>query len=355
MQVDDSIQLAKKIQKTAIMLGYEKCGIIGVNELRGYSKKLSARINRFPDTKAKLNDFYRFSCPDENYPWVKSVVICVRRYGKYKIPERLNGMIAKYYMVDSRVNKRSADYQDSIRFEQYLNEQGIKTATDRKFGITALRWAAMKAGLGIVRKNNFFYTESGSWVYLEAWFIDRKLELKEVTTLTPCSEFCNLCMRACPTNSLSAPYEMSRSSCVSCITTWDGWDMPNDSYREQLGSWIYGCDACQDACPYNRNKWIEDIDFPGLEEIANCISLEQIIEMDYQYLQNIIQPKFWYIKKQDVWKWKVNALNAMYNSGEEKYQKWVLIACCDENEKVRQMANFVKAQIQLSSKKISKT
>lgn len=346
---DNSSQLAKEIHETAISLGYEKCGIIAVNELRGYVEKLTARIRRFPDTKVKLNDFFRFANPEEKYPWVKSVVICVRRYGKYKIPERLNGMIAKSYMVDSRVDKTSEDYQDSIRFEQYLTEQGIKTATDRKFGITALRWAAMKAGLGIVRKNNFFYTESGSWVHLEAWLIDRALELKEIPKLTPCSESCNLCIRACPTKSLCAPYEMSRSACVSCITTWDGRDMPNDPYREQLGSWIYGCDACQDACSYNRNKWVEDIDFPGLKELANCISLEQIIEMDYEYLQNIIQPKFWYIQKQDVWKWKVNALNAMYNSWEKKYQKWVLLACYDENEKVREMANFIKAQTELSS------
>ena len=49
-------------------------------------------------------------------------------------------------------------------------------ATDRDFGITALRWAGMKAGIGIIRKNNFFYTEKGSYQYLEAFLIDEPLQ-----------------------------------------------------------------------------------------------------------------------------------------------------------------------------------
>lgn len=80
--------------------------------------------------------------------------------GIIQIPKHLNGLIAKYYLVDSRKDENSIDYQASILFENYLNELGLKTATKRDFGITDLRWAALKAGLGIVRKNNFFYSDS---------------------------------------------------------------------------------------------------------------------------------------------------------------------------------------------------
>ena len=85
--------------------------------------------------------------------------------------------------------------------------------------MTALRWAALKAGLGIIRKNNFFYSDSGSWVYLEAWLIDQELTLKENTNLKNCPPNCNLCIKACRTNSLSEPYMMNRSTCISCLTT----------------------------------------------------------------------------------------------------------------------------------------
>lgn len=347
MQKDNN-RLAVEIRAAAISLGYEKCGMIPVEDLQGYAEKLSARIRRFPDSQPNLRPFYSFARPAEKHPWAKSVIVCVRRYGTYKIPERLKGKIAKYYLFDGRVDEKSPDYQASLHFERYLAEQGMRHATDRRFGLTALRWAAMKAGLGIVRKNNFFYTESGSWVYLEAWLTDRALELKEAPTLAPCAPSCNLCMRACPTKSLSAPYEMSRSACVSCLTTWSGRDMPTEPYRRQIGEWIYGCDACQDACPHNKGAWEAKRDFPGLDEIADGISLAQIIAMPYETLQNIIQPKFWYIKQQDVWKWKVNALNAMCNSGETQYQQWIVLACRDEHEKVRAMAQFVKAQMKLS-------
>lgn len=344
MRLNDSGQLAQQIRAKALALGYEKCGIIAVTELTGYAQKLAARISRFPDTKDRFDKFYGFAKPTEIYPWAKSVVVCVRPYNEYKIPAHLQGVIAKYYLLDSRTDKASSEYQDSILFEQYLHEQGIYTATERKFGLTALRWAAVKAGLGIIRKNNFFYTQSGSWVHLEAWLIDQELELTEVSTLADCAANCQLCIQACPTQALCAPYEMSRSACVSCITTWDGRDMPNDPYREQLGTWVYGCDACQDICPHNQNKWVANTDFPGLKELATKLTLEQIIEMDYDYLENIIQPKFWYIPKQDVWKWKVNALNAMYNNWADKYQKYLTIASCDEHAKVRAMANFIGEQ-----------
>ena len=53
-----------------------------------------------------------------------------------------------------------------MAFEKYLADCGLQVATDRDFGITALRWAGMKAGIGIIRKNNFFYTEKGSYQIL---------------------------------------------------------------------------------------------------------------------------------------------------------------------------------------------
>ncbi|KPI46151.1 Fe-S oxidoreductase [Clostridioides difficile] len=332
--------LAEKIKQTALLLGYDKCGIIKITDMQGYAEKLVERIITFPEIKSNFQKFFNFAFLDKKYPWAKSVIICVRHYGKYHIPQHLNNMIAKYYLVDSREDKNSTDYQDSICFENYLTANGIKSVTDRKFGITSLRWAAMKAGLGVIRKNNFFYTEKGSWVYLEGWIIDKELELKEKCDLRHCSENCNLCIQACPTKSLNLPFSMNRSSCVSCITTWDGRDMPNEKYKKQLGNWIYGCDICQDVCPHNKNKWMEKYTFPYLFEIGEMISLEKILDMDYGILCNVIHPKFWYIGKKDIWKWKVNAINAMLNNWDETYYMYIEKATSDKIEMVRDMARY---------------
>ncbi|MBE6069591.1 MAG: epoxyqueuosine reductase [Clostridium lundense] len=337
--------LAEQIKSAALSMGYEKCGIIKISDMLGYEEKLNERIERIPEVKPYYEGFYRFAHLQDTYPWAKSIVICVRQYGKYHIPEHLKGSIAKYYLVDSRTDESSKDFQDSLKFEAYMQEIGLKTATERKFGITALRWAALKAGLGLVRKNNFFYTESGSWVYLEAWLIDKDLESTEISTLKPCPEHCNLCIKSCPTSSLSQPYTMNRSSCISCLTTWEGWDLPHEKFNKQMGSWVFGCDVCQDVCPFNKSSWTENEEFPFLSELSERLSLEQIIEADYEFLENVVQPKLWYISQEKVWRYKTNALNAMLNGYKPEYLPFIEKACKDENENVRNMAKWVLSKL----------
>ncbi|MNI64733.1 Epoxyqueuosine reductase [compost metagenome] len=117
--------------------------------------------------------------------------------------------------------------------------------------------------------------------------------------------------------------------------------MPNEIFKEAMGDWVYGCDVCQDSCPMNKNKWIGNEEFPNLEELSSKISLEKIIKMDYDFLENVLQKKFWYIPKDDVWKWKVNAINAMINNYKEEYKASIYEALEDSNQKVREMADFV--------------
>jgi epoxyqueuosine reductase len=330
--------LSLQIKNAALDMGYEKCGIVKISDMHGYKEKLEERIEKIPEAKGFYQSQYRFVHAQDTFPWAKSIVICVRKYAKYHVPEHLQGMIGKTYLFDSRADENSKDFQDSLKFEKYMQELGLRVETERKFGLTALRWAALKAGLGVIRRNNFFYTENGSWLTLEAWLIDKELEEIETPKVRPCSEKCNLCIKACPSASLSQSYTMNPIACVSCITTFTGRDMPNERYREQIGCWVYGCDACQDACPMNKNRWEGTDEFPGLEEIGEKISLEKILEMDYEFLENVIQPKFWYIPKEDVWKWKVNAINAMVNNYKEQYKNSIYEACKDSHEKVREMA-----------------
>lgn len=113
--------------------------------------------------------------------------------------QRMKGRVAKYYLTDGRRHTDSEGYKTSVAFEKYLADCGLQVATDRDFGITALRWAGMKAGIGIIRKNNFFYTEKGSYQYLEAFLIDEPPQYIVENQIRPCAEKCNLCIRSCPT------------------------------------------------------------------------------------------------------------------------------------------------------------
>lgn len=164
------MNIEKLIQGKAYELGYEKCGIIPINMLEGYKEKVEERIRKVPESEP----FYRMiqlENPQKEYPWAKSVIVLVVPYGNYKIPEPVRGHIATAYLFDTRVDTNIKEYQYRLEMEKYLNELGLK-AVAKPFGLVALRWAALQAGIGIIRRNNFLYTQSGSWVQLEAWLID---------------------------------------------------------------------------------------------------------------------------------------------------------------------------------------
>ena len=230
---------------------------------------------------------------------------------------------------------------------QFLQELGLRTESNRNFGAVGLRWAAMKAGLGIVRKNNFFYTESGSSVSLEAWITDRDMELIESSSFQACPKGCSACISSCPTGSLSSPYAMNPVACVSFLTTFGARDLTGDPLGARCGSWIYGCDACQDVCPFNRDKWIERDELPAALEIAPRLTPESILEMDEKYYKDKIQPLFFYLSPDELWKWKVNVLNFMRNNYQENYGQCIAKACSAENETVRKMAQKIFEEMAL--------
>ena len=142
---------------------------------------------------------------------------------------------------------------------------------------------------------------------------------------------------------------MNRNTCVSCLTTWDAWDMRTEPRRGEIGPWIFGCDVCQDACPHNTNAWKDTEKFPGLEAWAGQSTLEEIVLADYDWLRSAVQPKLWYIPKGKEWRYKTNALNAMQNSGDLRYLPVIRKACGDESPEVREMAQWVLDEIEKSS------
>ncbi|AOT71840.1 epoxyqueuosine reductase [Geosporobacter ferrireducens] len=342
------MSIEKLIQNKAYEFGYEKCGIVRIQDLEGYDKCLMERIDKVPASKMFYQNQSRLTHLPERYPWTKSVIVAVSHYGHYEVPGQLKGHIGKHYIFDGRVNTESQEFKRSVAMEQFLQDLGLKTASNRNFGIVGLRWAAMKAGLGVIRRNNFFYTESGSWVELEAWITDRDMELVESTNLPICPEGCSNCIKACPTCSLSSPYTMNPVSCVSFLTTFGGRDLSNDPLGKSFGTWIYGCDACQDACPMNSGKWTEKDEFPGVSEISLCLTPENIMKMEEEFYKHNIQPKFFYLSPDELWKWKVNVLNFMRNNYQESYKQYIMGACSNENEKIRDLAQMICKEMSLT-------
>jgi len=335
----DPENLAGKIRNKALELGFVSCGIIKIDAVEDYADRLKERINLFPESKPIIENLFRFAHPQKTYDWAKSIIVCAYRYGKYKVPEGMDGLIGKYYLYEYKSWKYSKEFANITLFESYLKELGLKTARDAR-GITAARWAALKAGLGVIRKNNFFYTRHGSWIALETWVTDREMECHETETLPPCPKNCTKCVDACPTGALAQPYGMNAVNCITFLT-WGVKDLAPEHLRNKMGKWLYGCDQCQDACPMNKNKWKEEEEYPNLHELTNYIDIEKIFEMDERTFLNHIQPRFPLINQERAWLWKCNAINAMANSYNAKYSKYIKKACHDENENIREIAAWV--------------
>ena len=329
--------LAEQIKQKAIELGYVGCGIIPANAFAEYTKALDERVKVFPGSKELYDYFYNFT----NQPTgAKSVIVCTQRFNKYKPVESLNGLIAKCYQYDCRISY-SQDYRAKDEFDNYLKTCGLSlidtTVPDR--------WAAVKAGLAKFGRNNFAYDPvHGSNIWIETWVVDQELSYNELTDdllLPGCNAGCDRCMKACPTKALSDEFTMDMGKCITYLFCHSS-DAPDRNLEQEMQQWLYGCDVCQDVCPHNHDKYKESEEFPLLENHAEYLTLERILEMDEETYQNIVNPRFWYVGKDGLWLWKYNALRAMINSGEEKYHRIIEEYCNHEDSRLRELARQIR-------------
>ena len=135
---------------------------------------------------------------------------------------------------------------------------------------------AKHAGLGWIGKNTCLINRDlGSWLFLSAIICELPLAA-DVPALDHCGR-CTLCIDACPTGAITAPYELDATRCLSYLTIENKGDIP-ETYRRSIGAHAYGCDICQDVCPWNRKAdvsddppWLPrpDLDGPRLLELWN--------------------------------------------------------------------------------------
>ncbi|THD69566.1 tRNA epoxyqueuosine(34) reductase QueG [Robertkochia marina] len=110
-------------------------------------------------------------------------------------------------------------------------------------------WAA-RSGLGWIGKNaNLLTKQQGSFYFIAELIID--LELEYDTPVTDHCGSCTACIDACPTEAIVSPYVVDGSKCISYLTIELKNELPGQ-FRDQMDNWMFGCDVCQDVCPWNR-------------------------------------------------------------------------------------------------------
>jgi epoxyqueuosine reductase len=142
-------------------------------------------------------------------------------------------------------------------------------------------WAA-RAGLGWIGKHtNLITNEFGSWVFIGELLLNLELDPDEIEIADQCGS-CSLCLEACPTNALTDPYVLDANLCISHATIESRAPEIRPDVAAQLGGWFYGCDICQDVCPWNQiTSTSEEARFQPREGNVNA-SLSEIMTLNQE-------------------------------------------------------------------------
>ena len=123
------------------------------------------------------------------------------------------------------------------------------------------RAVAARAGLGFFGKNtNLLQPRHGSWFFLSEILLDLDLPAEAREIKISCGS-CRRCIDACPTNAFAGPYKLDSRRCISYLTIENKGAIPRE-LRAAIGEWLFGCDVCQDVCPFNR--FASETDWPEL-------------------------------------------------------------------------------------------
>lgn len=239
------------VRGIAYDLGFQYCGISKADFLQDEAPRLETWLKEQKHGKMSYmeNHFDMRLDPRLLVPGAKSVVSLLLNYFPEMSQRDGSYQVSKYAF--------GKDYHDVIRakLKVFLEEisRKIGAVEGRVFVDSApvmdKAWAK-KAGLGWMGKNtNLIHPKAGSFFFIAELIIDLELEADG-----PIKDYCGTCTRcldACPTEALT-PYQIDANRCISYLTIELKDELINPSFSKQLSDWIFGCDICQDVCPWNR-------------------------------------------------------------------------------------------------------
>jgi epoxyqueuosine reductase len=203
------------------------------------------------------------------------------------------------------------------------------------------REAAARSGVGFYGKNTLLITRRhGSWVVLGTLVTDVELEPTPPLDLD-CGD-CRLCIDACPTGALDEPGTLDSTRCLSYWT--QARDAPPAEYRAGLGAQVYGCDICQDVCPWNRGIEKRRAGETLPDEATPHVSLVDWLRSDPDELRRRFARL--YVPRNDGRRLRLNALVAAGNVGGDGEREAVTAYLDDPDEATREVAAWALARIE---------
>jgi epoxyqueuosine reductase len=246
--------LSNIIKEKAIELGFSLVGITNSNPLINEGEKLKSWINN--GYNAGMNWFERTIDkrinPSLVLPDIKSIIVVGLNY--YNKVNYLNnestGKISKYALGNDYHDVMNEKLQSLIVFLKSVRSEG-NYLFYADTGPVMERELAQRAGLGWIGKNaNLINRKNGSFFFLGCILTDIKLDY-DLPETNHCGS-CKKCIDACPTNAIIQPHTIDSNKCISYLTIeYKGEEIPKE-FKGKFDGWVFGCDACQDVCPWNR-------------------------------------------------------------------------------------------------------
>jgi epoxyqueuosine reductase len=263
--VPAALAIADLVKHAAGDAGFELSGIAPVRqfpELDYFPAWIAsghAGEMHYLEARAESGRFKRAALADVA-PWAKSVVVCGLNYNTNQPKSTdpiADGPSPAAHGWISRYAWTAEDYHDSVlrrlrqveaRLKQAAPESEARCYVDT--GPLVERVWAKYAGVGWQGKNTCIINQQiGSWIFLGV--ILTSLELQPGLPAADRCGACTRCLDACPTDAFIAPYKLDATRCISYLTIEKRGDIPAE-LRDRLGRHVFGCDICQDVCPWNR-------------------------------------------------------------------------------------------------------
>lgn len=264
------------IKNTAARLGFDYCGIAKAVKLEDDAARLENwLLKKMHGSMHYMENYFDLRIdPTKLVPGAKSVITLLKNYFPSEQQKEFAPKISKYaYGKDYHdvIRKRLLEFLETIKSE-------IGAIAGRGFVDSAPvleRSWAQRSGLGWIGKNgNLITKQTGSFFFIATLITDLELEPDDSFSKDYCGT-CTRCIEACPTDAILPEKVIDGSKCISYFTIELKEQLIPGEMKEKFEGWMFGCDICQDVCPWNCfSTPNSEIEFTPIPEILNLSTQE---------------------------------------------------------------------------------
>ena len=332
--------LTNRIKHHAQNAGFDLCGIAPVRDFKELhvfpawiAEKKHGEMN-YMEARDEAGELKRASLA-RVAPWARSVIVCAINYNTAhpysnhpQIANPSQGWISRYAWaredyhdaVLRRLKKMECDIREDLgstgNWPLATGSLLLRSYVDT--GPLIERVYAKYAGIGWIGKNTCIINQQlGSWLFVGVMLTS--LDLTENVCDLPAPDRCGTCTRciaACPTQAITAPGQLDARLCISYLTIEKRGEIP-ENLRDQMGRHVFGCDICQDVCPWNRKSPVTSArEFETRPGLVNP-DLDWLAEMQQEEFREVFRGSP--VRRAKLSGLRRNAVIAMGNSRDRKF------------------------------------